>query len=239
MVAATQALVISSLKYGDTSLIVRMYTSKFGLQSYLLKGILGKKKGGLKAGHFQPLTQLDIVGSSGREGKLGYLREVHIAFPYQSLHTDIRKSTVALFLSEILSGCLRESEPDEGLYEYLSNALQWLDHHDQIANFHIRFLIGLTRYLGFYPDLTAKDAPFFDLREGAFLTGSTLNPILEGKQLSYFVRFLESGFDVISQIPMNQECRREMLKAIMQFFELHIPGFRKPRSLDVFDVVFS
>jgi DNA repair protein RecO (recombination protein O) len=239
MVSATPALVLSALKFGDTSLIVRMYTAQFGLQSYLLKGILGKKKGGLKAGHFQPLTQLDIVGSSGREGKLGYLREAHIAYPYQTVHTDIRKSTVALFLSEVLSGCLRESEPDEGLFEYLCSALQWLDHQNQIANFHIRFLIGLTRFLGLYPDLSAKDAPIFDLREGAFLSKTTLNPSLEGKQLTYFVRFLESDFDSISQIPMNQESRRELLKGLIQFYELHIPGFRKPRSLDVFDTVFS
>lgn len=239
MVSATPALVLSALKFGDTSLIVRMYTAQLGLQSYLLKGILGKKKGGLKAGHFQPLTQLDIVGSSGREGKLGYLREAHIAYPYQTVHTDIRKSTVALFLSEVLSGCLRESEPDEGLFEYLCSALQWLDHQNQIANFHIRFLIGLTRFLGLYPDLSAKDAPIFDLREGAFLSRTTLNPSLEGKQLTYFVRFLESDFDSISQIPMNQESRRELLKGLIQFYELHIPGFRKPRSLDVFDTVFS
>lgn len=239
MVSATPALVLSALKFGDTSLIVRMYTAQLGLQSYLLKGILGKKKGGLKAGHFQPLTQMDIVGSSGREGKLGYLREAHIAYPYQTVHTDIRKSTVALFLSEVLSGCLRESEPDEGLFEYLCSALQWLDHQNQIANFHIRFLIGLTRFLGLYPDLSAKDAPIFDLREGAFLSRTTLNPSLEGKQLTYFVRFLESDFDSISQIPMNQESRRELLKGLIQFYELHIPGFRKPRSLDVFDTVFS
>ena len=239
MVSSTSALVISALKFGDTSLIVRMYTAQFGLQSYLLKGILGKKRGTLKSGHFQPLTQLDIVGSCGREGKLGYLREAHISFPYQTVHTDIRKSTVALFLSEVLSGCLRESEPDEGLFEYLCSALQWLDHQDQIANFHIRFLIGLTRYLGLYPDLSNKDAPVFDLREGAFLSESTLNPSLEGKLLAYFVRFLESDFDGLGQIPMNQEYRRELLKVLIRFYEMHIPGFRKPRSLDVFDAVFS
>lgn len=239
MNAATKALVISSLKYGDTSLIVRLYTYEFGLQSYLLKGILGKKKGGVKMGHFQPLTQLEITGNSGREGKLGYLKEVGVAVPYQSLHTDIRKSTVTLFLAEVLGGCLRESEPDPGLFDYLSNAFQWLDHHDQMANFHIRFLIGLSRYLGFYPDLTHKEAPYFDLREGAFLSGSTLNPILEGEILSYFVLFLESGFEEIAQIRMNQEKRREMLKVLIQFYEMHVPGFRKPRSIDVFDAIFS
>lgn len=239
MVSATPALVLSSLKYGDSSLIVRLFTAKFGLQSFLLKGILGKKKGGLKAGHFQPLTHLDIVGSFGKDGKLGYLREAAIAIPYQSVHADIRKSTVTLFLSEVLSVSIRETEPDEDLFAYLSNAFQWLDHQDKIANFHIRFLIGLTRFLGIFPDISDKDLPYFDLREGAFTPILPLNPMLEGPQLHSFVQFLETDFERSAQISMNQALRKELLKALVCYYELHLPGFRKPRSLEVFDAVFS
>lgn len=239
MVSATNALVLSSLKYGDSSLIVRMYTSKLGLQSYMLKGVLSRKKGSFKAGHFQPLTQLEIVASVAKEGKLGYLREATISFPYQTLHSDIRKSTVSLFLSEVLSISIGESEPDPHFFDYLSSAFQWLDHHDRIANFHIRFLIGLTKFLGFYPDLANKGAPYFDLNEGAFVSEISLNPVIQGQLLGTFISFLNTGFDHIADIKLNQFQRKDLLKILIQYFELHLPGFREPRSLEVLDAVFA
>ncbi|MFM1878706.1 MAG: hypothetical protein RLZZ241_1572 [Bacteroidota bacterium] len=239
MIAATPALVISSLKYGDSSLIVKLYTAKYGLQSFLLKGILGKKKGVFKAGHFQPLTHLDIVGSFGKDGKLGYLREAAIAIPYQSVHSDIRKSTVTLFLAELLSVSIRETEPDEGLFAFMNNAFQWLDHQEKIANFHIRFLIGLTRFLGIFPDISAKNLPYFDLNEGAFTPIVPVHPMLAGELLNSFVKFLDADFEQSALINLSQQGRRDLLKALIHYYELHLPGFRKPRSLEVFDAVFS
>jgi len=239
MVSSTNALVLSSLKYGDSSLIVRMYTSKFGLQSYMLKGVLARKKGSFKAGHFQPLTQLEIVASTSKEGKLGYLREATISVPYQTLHSDIRKSTIALFLSEVLSVSIGESEPDTIFFDYLSSAFQWLDHHDRIANFHIRFLIGLTRHLGFFPDLTHQDAPYFDLYEGAFVSETPLNPVIQGQQLEFLISFLNTGFDEIADIKLNGQQRKDLLKVLIKYFELHLPAFREPRSLEVLDTVFA
>jgi DNA repair protein RecO (recombination protein O) len=239
MPLSSKAIVISSLKYGDSSLIVRLFTLEGGLQAYLIKGILGRKKGPFRAGHFQPLTQLEIVGNPSRSGKLGYLREAAIAFPYQTVHADIRKSTLALFLSEILAQGIREEEPDPALYSYLESALQWLDHHEQIANFHIRFLIGLSRYLGFYPDPGPSGAPFFDLGEGAFVQEPSLHPVLGGEVLELFTRFLETGFDSMAQVRLTQGQRRELLRALITYYEIHLPGFREPRSLAVLDAVFA
>lgn len=239
MPVSSKAIVISTLKYGDSSLIVRLFTREGGLQAYLVKGILGRKKGGLKAGHFQPLTQLEVVGNPSRTGKLGYLREVAIAFPYQTLHADIRKGTIALFLSEVLAQSIREQEPDPDLFSYLETTLQWLDHHEQVANFHIRFLIGLSRFLGFYPDRSLSDAPYFDLGEGAFVREPALHPVLGGGQLALFNRFLETGFDGLDQIRISQTERREMLQALVAYYGIHLPGFREPRSLGVLDAVYS
>lgn len=239
MQLSTKAIVISSLKYGDSSLIVRLFTLGGGLQAYLIKGILGRKKGRFKAGHFQPLTQLEIVGSPSRSGKLGYLREAAIAFPYQTVHADIRKSTLALFLSEILAHSIREEEPDPALFSYLESALQWLDHHEQIANFHIRFLIGLSRYLGFYPDRARSGAPYFDLGEGAFVQEPALHPVLGGEVLELFARFLETSFDSMAEVRPTHDQRRELLQALVTYYAIHLPGFREPRSLPVLEAVFS
>jgi len=239
MPISSKAIVISSLKYGESSLIVRLFTLQGGLQAYLIKGILGRKKGPFKAGHFLPLTQLEIVGNPSKSGSLGYLREAAIAFPYQTVHADIRKSTIALFLSEILAHSIREEEPDPPLFSYLESALQWLDHHEQIANFHIRFLIGLSRYLGFYPDTGQAGAPYFDLGEGAFVQEPTLHPVLTGEALELFVRFLGSSFDSMAQIRLAQGQRRELLRALVAYYGIHLPGFREPRSLSVLDAVFA
>lgn len=239
MQVSSKAIVISTLKYGESSLIVRLFTREGGLQGYLLKGILGRKKGRFKAGHFQPLTQLEVVGNPSRSGGLGYLRDASIAFPYQTIHADIRKGSIALFLSEILAQSIREQEPNQALFGYLESALQWLDHHDQVANFHIRFLLGLSRHLGFYPDRTLAGAPYFDLGEGAFVREPSLHPVLSGELLGFFNRFLESGFENLDQIRIGQAQRRELLQALVAYYGIHLPGFREPRSLAVLDAVYS
>lgn len=239
MPITTKAIVLSSLKYGDTSLIVRTYTEAAGLQSFLLKGILKRRKGGLTAGYFQPLTQLEVVASPSRSGKLGYLKEAVISQPYESLHADVRKGAVCMFLSEVLSQCIREEEPNPRLYSYLEHTLQWLDHHDRIANFHIRFLLGLTRYLGFYPDQTGAGASYFDLTEGAFCRQPGLNPVISGEELDGFRKFLGIKFDAIHQVPLTPKLRRDLLKTLIQYYEIHLQGFKKPRSLDILDEVFS
>ncbi len=239
MSVATKAVVLSSLRYGDSSLIVRAYTRAAGLQSFLLKGILKQQKGRLRSAMFQPLTQLEVVTGPLRPGKLGYLKEARISVPYATLHTDIRKSTIALFLSEVLTGCIREEEANPELFSYLEHTLQWLDHHSNTANFHIRFLLGLSRYLGFYPDCEASQAAYFDLAEGAFCTAQPLNPVISGRPLEQFRAFLGINFDAIDQVKMTQAERRDLLRLLVIYYELHVHGFKKPRSLTVLDEVFS
>ena len=224
----TKAIVLSTLKYGDHSLIAKAYTSEAGLQSFMLKGIFRSRKGKLKTAFFQPLTQLEIIASTSPSGKLGYIQEALLSYPYTTVHADIRKGTIALFLSEILGQSIREQEPDPALFQFLEASLQWLDQHDKIANFHIGFLIALTRHLGFYPDTINLQAPFFDLTEGAFC-----------HELDHFRAFLGTDFDAIHTIRLTQKQRQRLLSQLVSYFEVHLHGFSKPRSLVVLDAVFS
>ena len=235
----TKAIVLSSLRYGDSSLIVRLFTEASGLQSFMLKGILGRKKGKMRPGLFQSLTQLEVVAVPSRSGKLGYLKDAGIGLPYISIHSDVRKSTIAMFLSEILTQSIREESPNPPLYSYLQHSLEWLDYHDQIANFHIHFMLGLSRYLGFYPDQEDMDAPFFDLHEGAFTRHPSLNPGISGENLFLFKAFLGTKFDEVDRIRMSQEQRRKLLRSLVEYFQIHLQGFKKPRSLAILDEVFS
>ncbi|MFS4492516.1 DNA repair protein RecO [Maribacter sp. 2308TA10-17] len=239
MQVTTKAIVLTSLKYGDTSLITRAFTASDGLKSYLLKGVLASKKGKLKTAYFQPLTQLEIVANHKNKGNLESIREAKVNYHYQTLHTDIAKSAMTQFLAEMLSNSIHEEEGNQGLFDFLEASFQWLDTHNEIANFHLGFLLNLTRYLGFYPDTNAINSIHFDLLEGEFTDTPSLNPILTGENLNFFKTVLGTNFDAIHTIKMTKTNRQELLKSLVLYFELHLQGFRKPKSLAILNEVFS
>ncbi len=239
MQVTTKAIVFSSLKYGDTSLIVKAYTESDGLKSYLLKGVLTSKKGKLKAAYFLPLMQLEIVASHKNKGTLESIREVKVKVPYTSLHTNIVKNSIVLFLAEMLGNSIQEHEQDLALYNYLEYSLLWLDEHKAEPNFHLLFLVNLTKYLGFYPDTSMEYASYFDLQEGSFSTTPSLNPIIQGENLTAFKNLLGINFDALPGIKMSKVQRRELLKMVILYFQLHLHGFRKPRSLEILNAVFE
>ncbi|MFD2099962.1 DNA repair protein RecO [Flagellimonas iocasae] len=239
MQITTKAIVLSSLKYGDTSLIVKAFTASDGLKSYLLKGVMGSKKGKLKPAYFLPLMQLEIVANHKNKGTLESLREVKVAMPYRTLHTDIVKNSIVLFLAEMLSNSIHEEEQDESLFNYLEYALLWLDEHPANPNFHLLFLLNLTKYLGFYPDTSFQNSPFFDLQEGSFNKTPSLNPLIQGELLENFKRFLGTNFDALQAIQLTKSNRRELLKMVILYYRLHVHGFREPKSLAVLNAVFQ
>ena len=238
MQVTTKAIVLSSIKYGDTSLIVKAYTLSDGLKSYLLKGVLASKKGKLKSAYFQPLTQLELVANHKNKGTLESIREAKVYYPYQTLHTSIVKNAMTLFLAEMLGSSIHEEEPNTGLFHFLEASMQWLDAHHEISNFHLFFLLDLTKYLGFYPDISGMHEPNFDLLEGEFTQMPSLHPSLIGKNLDYFKQFLGINFDGIHKIKMNKTDRQELLKTLVLYYELHLQGFRRPKSLAVLNEVF-
>ena len=239
MQVTTRAIVLSSLKYGDTSLIVKAFTLSDGLKSYLLKGVLTSKKGKLKAAYFQPLTQLELVANHKNKGTLEAIRETRVTYHYQTLHSEISKNAITLFLAEMLANSIQEEERNEGLFYFVESALQWLDTNTEITNFHMYFLLGLTKYLGFYPDTTNTSGTYFDLLEGEFTNNLTLNPNLTGENLSFFKRFLGINFDAIHKVKMKKANRQDLLRSLVLYFELHLQGFRKPKSLAILNEVFS
>ncbi len=239
MQITTKAIVLSSLKYGDTSLIVRAFTQSDGVKSYLLKGVLASKKAKIRPAYFLPLMQLEIVANHKNKGTLESIRDVRVAIPYQTMHTDVVKNSVVLFLAEMLGNSIQEQEQDEGLFNYLEYALHWMDAHRLSPNFHILFLLNLTKYLGFYPDTSYQNSPFFDLLEGRFCKTPSLNPLIQSENLESFKRFLGTNFEALQAIQLTKPNRRELLKTIIQYFHLHVHGFREPKSLAVLNAVFT
>ena len=239
MQVTTRAIVLTTLKYGDTSLILKAFTASDGLKSYLLKGVLTSKKGKLKIAYFQPLMQLEIVASHRNKGTLESIREVKVSYHYQSLHTQVAKNAVTLFLAEMLGNAIHEEEVNAALFNYIETALQWLDMNDDVANFHLYFLMVMTKYLGFYPDTHNQGSPFFDLLEGEFILKPSLNPLISGPNLLFFNTILDTHFDALDTVKMRKADRQELLKSIVLYYELHLQGFRKPKSLAILNEVFS
>ena len=238
-VVTTKAIVLSTLKYSDSSLIVKSYTQEEGLKSYLIRGILKAKKGGLKIAYFQPLNQLNIVASKRNKVSLNTIKEAQISYPYTRIYKNIIKQSVVLFLSEVLSYSIKEEEKNNALFEYIETGLVWLDLHDKVANFHLLFLLNLTRFLGFYPDLTEKEKIGFDLLEGNFTDVTSQKNVIYENNFYQFKKLLGINFDSIENVSFNKQERQVVLKIIIQYFELHLDGFKKPKSLQILETVFS
>ena len=235
----TNAIVLSSLKYGDTSLIVRCFTFHEGIKSYLIRGVLKAKKGKIKAAYFQPLTQLNIEANHNNKGNLNSLKEVHVINPYKSIYSTIYKQTIVLFLSEILSNSIQEEEENVSLFSFIETSLIWLDTHDNISNFHLLFLLNLSKYLGFYPDLLGVEKPYFNLVEGRFTTAELEKEVISGDDLFQFKKLLGTNFDTVEIVKFSKRERQSVLRIIIRYFELHLDGFRNPKSLGVLETLFS
>ena len=235
----TKAIVLSSLKYSDTSLIVKCYTEEEGLKSYIIKGVLKAKKGGIKAAYFQPLTQLNLVANHSTKSALHTLKEVQILNPYKTIFRDIVKQSVVLFLSEVLSNSIQEEEKNTDFYNYLEAGLMWLDAHDRISNFHLLFLLNASRFLGFYPDTSEIECSGFDLLNGSFSEATGNRNIISGNELFQFKKLLGINFDSVESVPFSKKERQLVLQIIIRYFELHLDGFRKPKSLQILETVFN
>ena len=235
----TKAIVLSSLKYGDTSLIVKCYTQEEGVKSYLIRGVLKPKKKGIKAAYFQPLTQLKIIAKHNTRNTLNAIKEVQVIYPYKSIHTDIVKQSVVMFLSEVLSNAIQEEEQNLALYEYLETAFIWLDLHDKVANFHLLFLLNLTGFLGFYPDTSEINKKGFDLLEGNFSDSIHEKNVISNNDFHQFKKLLGIIFDNLEKVAYSKDERQLVLQVIIHYFKLHLSGFRDPKSLQVLETVFS
>ncbi|WP_395076913.1 DNA repair protein RecO [Flavobacterium sp.] len=231
MLVKTKAIVISSVKYQEKSLIVRCYTLSDGLKSYFVQNPFSNRKSNQKIAYFQPLTLLEIEGVHKNKGTLEYFKEIKLSTSFKSINTNIFKSSIALFLAEILQNCIHEQEQDENLFNYVETALIWLDNHDEIANFHIIFLLEITKYLGFYPDISEINLPFFDLSEGIFTAHQGINSLSE-KETSVFKKLLLLKFEDNQKNILLIE-RQLLLKIVLNYYFYHIQGFKMPKSLEI------
>ncbi len=239
MLIKTEAIIFSALKYGEADLIVKAFTKSSGLKSYLIRGVLKSKKGKLRTAMFQPLMHLDIEANHKDKGTLESIREAKVISHYTTLHTEVAKSSVVFFIADILRNAVLEEEENIDLFEFIEAATAWLDHHKVTANFHLLFLLKLSRFLGFYPDTSDTGYEYFNLLDGNFEPTALNNYCQNGESVFLLKDFLGTNFDDLSLIKLNQKQRSDFLTMLLQYYELHLHGFKKPRSLAVLNSIFS
>jgi len=235
----TKAIVISNVKFGEADLIVKCFTLEKGVVSFMLKGIRKSKKGRMRVSLFQQLTLLEIEATYKENKNLQYLKEVKIDYPLQTLHTDIFKSTIVMFLAEVLKSSIQEEEKNERLFQFLKESLIYLDQVDSIKNFHLHFIVKLTSFLGFSPDQSSTDFPYFDMLNGVFqlkeynmYSFNNTNSVL----LKELIKL--ENYGGAENLKLNQERRKSFLDFMMLYYELQLQGFRKPKSLEVLQQLF-
>jgi DNA repair protein RecO (recombination protein O) len=239
MYQKTDAIVLGAVKYGENGRVLKCYTEQFGLQSYMVNSI-SSKKGVIKSAMILPLTQLTIVASHKDKGTLERIKECTVAHPYTGIYVDPVRNALALFLAEVLMRSLKEEQGNVEKYAFVTDSCNLLDELPEVpAHFHISFLLGLSRYLGFYPETaSANNGVYFDLMEGVFLPTSPLHPYQLGVESTAALKELcAAGFNT----PVNRiskHLRKELLAGVLQYYKLHVDGFGDLKSVEVLEELF-
>ena len=236
----SKALVIRSIKNGETSLIVSCYLEDIGYKTFIVKGVFGSKKSKFSKAHFFPLNIVSLNYSYTEGRNLGFIKEVKSEKLYTSLHADIQKSSVIIFLSEILNSIFKEETTvNKDLFNFLLNTLSWYDQVKSCNNFHIKFLIELSRFIGFYPNINNENDSFFNLESGSTCATQTIGVNLSGKDLTLFKEFLGTEFEDLNSMNIKSESRIRILNYIIDYYSLHLQMFKTPKSINVFAEIFK
>jgi DNA repair protein RecO (recombination protein O) len=241
MLDKTRGIVLHQIKYTDSGIVVQMYTRKFGRQSFLIKGMRNRKTGKHNI-LFQPMFILDLELYYKPNREMQTLKEFSAHFTPYNIYGNIKKSSVAIFLGEVLTAVLKEESPHDEMFEYIEESVIYFDESKEgYANFHIGFLAGLSSFLGFEPrPRLNKDEVFFDMANGHFVPIPPVHGNYANEEITNILAdFFEASYDSICKISLNGKLRNDVLETLVRFYSLHLPGLKKIKSLEVLKEVFS
>ena len=235
MLQKTRGLVFQTTKYSETSVIAKIFTEAFGLQSFMIKGVRSQKAK-TKSASMQLLTALDMVVEIKQSRGLQQIREMKIATPFQQIQTDIRKTTIVLFLADVLKRTVHEHEANPELFNFIYHSLQVLEYQDEyLPLYHLSFLLQLAGQLGIQPaGRYCEEAPFFNLAEGCFqAVAPVVSPHLEGKSAADFDALAQLGYSRLGELTITRPERKIMLEQILRYFQLHMSSFNGLQSHEI------
>lgn len=241
MIQATHGIVLTHIRYGESSAIVHIYTKSFGMQSYMVNGAYGRKKRS-DFQLLQPLNLLEMEVNHRVDKDLQRIREFKVSPPMMRIPFSQSRRAQAFLITEILSRTLRSEGMNISLFEFLEQGILALDSEiNGLENFHIWLLFNLTRYFGFLPNNNCSDKfPWFDIMEGCFVSSEPAHPYYLKQDGSLLMKNLFSTtLEELPSIARNVAQRRVLLDAMAQFYEIHHQGVGKIRSLQVLEELFK
>jgi len=233
----SKGFVVKSIKNG---VIVSCYLEDIGLKSFIVKGIYGTKKPKFSKAHFFPLNLISINYSLSKPDRLSYIKEVKPVIIFNTLHSSIEKSTVIIFLSEILNSVFKEEgDKNQNLFNFLDKSIRWYDVQENCNNFHIKFLIELTRHIGFYPNIMSQEDNFFNLESGSSSTIKPISKFIDFDDYELFKQLLGMKFEDLNYMTINKDSRLRLLNHIIDYYSLHLQMFKSPKSIDILSEIFK
>jgi len=241
MLHKTRGIVLKTTLYSESSVVVQIFTEKFGIQSYMINGVK-KPKAKIRMNMLQSLHLVDMVVYHKTNTSIQRVSELRPSPIFRSIPYDIIKSTMVLFLNEVLYKSIRQQTTDEQLFDFIFNAVCWFDETEELnVNFHLAFLLKLSRFLGFAPSMQTKsDQSYFDLQEGEFRSTIPVHPyFLDKHNASLFISLFSFPFEKINEINIENSTRRTILDKILVFYTLHTASFGDIRSHQILEEVLS
>ena len=243
MISNCRAIVLNQIKFKETSLIVHLYTREYGRISVLVNSVFStSKRKKNKASFFQPLSLLDIIIDYKPSRDIQPVREFSSSFSLSSIHFNIKKSFIAMFVAEMIYKAVREEESNTHLFDFIESSIRYLDiSEESFSNFHLVFLIKLSKYLGFFPMFESyKPNYLFNIKKGVFNSYASSDFFILDKELSKnlyeigLVNYSEMGI-----VALSGKRRVKLLEIIIEYYFYHIDTLGTINSLEILKEVFE
>ena len=241
MVEKFEGIVLRTLKYNDSLMIADIYTAQRGRMSFLVP-VSHSKRSRVRSVLFQPLSMLSFTATVKTGRTLSRIGEVQPYSMYSSINNDVTKSSIALYLAELLSYALHEDARDDSLFTFLDRSFTLFDNLEHgYADFHLVFMVQLLRFLGIYPNLeNYTPGCYFDLAQGCATREHPLHPnFLLPDDAAPFVSLLRTGYDSMHLLSLNRKLRGEYLATLAVYYRLHVPEFPELKSASVLRELFD
>ncbi len=248
MTFKTKGIVLRAIKYGETSLVVTIFTELFGVQTYMVNGVRSSNKNGGKAAMYQPAAILEMEVYHNEQKAMQRIKENNWAFLYKNILSDVVKNSIALFLVELLHKTLKQPEQNTSLFYFCEHALQELDDAPPVvaANFSLYFTLQLSHFFGFRISDQDSSTPneediYLDLQEGIFTSAAPGHSWFlqdeDARITSQLLKVMQPA--ELEQIKLNHIKRRALLTKYLEYYALHIPDFGQMKTLMVMQEVLG
>ncbi len=241
MILSTKGIVLHCMDYSETSIIARVYTEQLGLQTYIVKGV--RKKGArIKRNLFAPLSIIQLVANHKEGEGMRVMRDASCEYQLNGIATDMAKTTVSIYISELLSRSVSAQLSDPNLFEFIEDAVLNLDRATgSVAGFPLSFTIGLTQFMGFDPHNNFSiNETYFDMEEGNFCLHAPDHPYYLSSPLSNRLSEVLTALNAgVISIVADHATRSELLLKMLEYYRIHLPSFGEIKSVKVLSDVLK